>query len=431
MAAGPEFILRPVREINWATLAINRSSVVPIVKDKTHQWIGLGINADSANLTTIGGGYEKWDHDLLSTAVREWNEEMVPNVTPLSEVDLYKRYAIQSRSFINVLLPSSKFMKFQPTTELYSMIWVTPGQLKAMHQHQTTILSATDRKISETIGTKIIGSRAYLFTRELATVAESLAEVVATKDVFTPTSNRTPFERPRREIIQRVPTVIVSVDQFLSEISPSWHSPAMILTSKDVVVYRTNRTMYKLPRSELPRIVEAINRNRIRVLIALSNDLRMEPLKSSDLKNQNVIIVEDKLRRNGLSSDLFIDEIKTARSLEEDERIVTEAELIFQYEYQAYTVLTKSKENFNLPRACFLQILNLINHKLSMSKVPISYMMLIRALAGLKIPKCPAIMTSVKPTTNSSVLNLHQIILFLIKTGVLLQDPATTVITLP
>lgn len=425
--------LLQVRDVDWTNPNVNRASIIPIVNERNYRWIGLGISNHSANLTTIGGGYEKMDHDLLSTAVREWNEEMVPNVSPLSEVDLYKRYAIQSKNFINILLPSSKLMKFKPTDEIHSIIWVTPSQLKAMHQRQNVILSSSDNKFSEKIGTKITGTRAYLFSRELAVTADDIVDSIETTDIFTPVLDRTPFERPKREPTQKISKTIVSIDQFLKDIHSGWHAPAVIVTTNHIVISRPNQIVYKLPRIELPKIIQAFNQHHIQILVALSNDIKESPLKSSGLKNQNVLIVEHKLRQTGLYDqiDIFKAEIAKSRSLDEDQHIQTEVELIFQYEFQTYQKMKRNKRGFATSRACFLQLLNIINHKLSLSKTPMTYMSLIAAMTSVALPKCPKIMTSTSPSTDRSLLNLHQIVSFLIKTGLLNQDPSTTVITIP
>jgi hypothetical protein len=380
-----------------------------------------------SNLVTIGGNYEHTDHDLLSTAVREWNEEMTPNVPILAEDYLYNRYAIQSRSFINILLPLPKLMKFKSTDEIYTLIWITAGQLKAMKEHQNVILSAVDTKINEKIGYKNVGTRAYVFSTELNAIADSLIEVMNQEYIFTSTRDLSPFERPKRELKKTQPRIIESMDEFSANISSGWHASAIIITSKHFVICRPNDIIYKLPLTKIKTIVGKINQNKIKLLIPFDDDLRNPILLRSGLKNQNVISIQQKLDKANMKFEKieFIKLIRQARSLHEDERIQTESELIFDYEYRSYQRLYETKILMNLTRGYFLQILNMINHKISQSRVPLTYLELVNVMKPIhdSLVKSPSI--------KSKFMTIHSIVSFLIKTQVLSQDPETTIVTIP
>jgi len=69
-------IVKPVKQIRWDNPNIERGGVIPIYIYGGHKWIGFGISNHSAIISPLGGSFEDKDYDLLSTAVREYNEEV-------------------------------------------------------------------------------------------------------------------------------------------------------------------------------------------------------------------------------------------------------------------------------------------------------------------------------------------------------------------
>lgn len=131
---------KPVPEIDFSDPSIERSGIIPIFFDNGTVWLGFMVGKLSNNISIIGGTFDKKkDGDLLSTAMREFDEEMhglsrdenynIPNIL-ISELSIC--YGIVTNSAISIFYPvDSKFSDnyFEETEETISMLWVTLDQM--------------------------------------------------------------------------------------------------------------------------------------------------------------------------------------------------------------------------------------------------------------------------------------------------------------
>ncbi len=141
----------PISMFDWSLKTIDRAGVIPVYDDGIYKWIGLGVTRLSGSLVLIGGAFENKDHDLLDTAVREFNEEVNPikNLNfkrNLSTLDVLKCHGawVDGSDFssfhrgLYIFFPIyRKPLHFQPTPELYDILWVTPTQLINLIKFQT------------------------------------------------------------------------------------------------------------------------------------------------------------------------------------------------------------------------------------------------------------------------------------------------------
>lgn len=80
---------KSVEETNWADPTIERAGICLFYrfdsKSASTTFIGFGINNYSGIISPLGGSFEENDHDLLSTAIREYNKEVGQNFPNLTE----------------------------------------------------------------------------------------------------------------------------------------------------------------------------------------------------------------------------------------------------------------------------------------------------------------------------------------------------------
>ena len=225
----------------------------------------MGVSRYSANIMTIGGRYESRDHDLLATAVREYNEEVGMNLINLSEEDVYGCYAVQSKYSVAIFYPIDCLPThdFVPTDELYDVIWVTPHQLKSMASHQHFILRHPRSKKSNRSRSN---TRAFLFSNDLKLLATTIAAIAETSAPFNVTDCNINLHRLPRLSFGFKPMLCTDTNVFLQDctITPNWGNIALVFSDHEIAIMRGDRSVYILPIQDLDYIIDGLNRLNIK-----------------------------------------------------------------------------------------------------------------------------------------------------------------------
>lgn len=401
--------LQKVRDINWANPDITRAGIIPIHYDGVYRWIGLGVSQYATTITAIGGSYEERDHDLLDTAIREYNEEVGPNMRKLVPESVVNCYAIKTEYTIQILLPVAlRPIQFTPTEELNTILWVTPGQLQAMSDKQTYELRGAGQT-----------PRAYSFAGQMQPLIIPLVEAVDSGIPFQLVSDNTPLIRPKQNVQRKEPRIITEIatlEQHVRIPGDFKGHIAVVLTPIAVGIMRADRTIYTLPLKDLPQIISILNQLGSRVTISTDTDrnallqygLNFRLSKSIE-DSMNQLIAKRVQQATQLKSEFFTRLESLRNGLD---RLRNELDLIWDYEVKAYELSRTGGTYFNERRACFLRTLNTIN--ILLSRRPLSFMNLRRSIGD--------------PCGD---FNGVQIINTLINTSVLIQDKQTTVISIP
>lgn len=349
-----------VRDIDWTDTNIDRAGVTPIYDDGFHKWIGFGITNFATNITPIGGLYEPTDHDLLSTAIREYNEEMDNNLPIIRDESVYNLYAIKTNYMIEILLPiSCKPEKFIKTEELYDMIWVTPEQLLCMAENKNYILPGSGSK-----------SKAYSFSGGLFNAIPDIVAAVQSGIPYNPVKEKCMkhFARPMRQNIKIISKVITSLEQFRNDalVPRNFVGQISLVIKDDIIgIMRPDRMTYLLPLIHLPNIVEILDRLQTRIYISTDIDrciirnmfnVRLNTLKSIEYLLENVNIIK---------AD-FLHDLELIRH---ENNIINELKLILTYERKNYEIVQNKNHFFNGKRAYFLGIISEINRLLSIESM--------------------------------------------------------------
>lgn len=419
MAASEDISYRviPVREVDWSNLNIKRAAIIPIHRDSKYRWIGVGINKFGSLLSTIGGAYEKEDHDLLSTAVREWNEELGSNVIKLKEEDLYNRYSIVTNEFIYILYPISKIQTFKPTPEISGLIWLTPNQLFSLISEENNLYFPNQPE------NKIIN-----FTKEFRFTAPIIATVVQNNDIFSLFRTSELFVRPKRisrEYIER----LASFEDFMNEINHAWYAVTLFVGPKEISIRNRTYTTYIIPIELEKEVITTINQYNVKILIALYSDISF--YLDIGIPRTNLIVIEDRINHSDLSSSFlksFQGAITNARKENFEDRVIIESDLIFKSEYTAY-INTHRFDIISKNRLCFFRILNAINFMISTSKFLVSFDTIISFLSKQVsvFSDCPKFMFH----KTGKGLNSTWILQALININVLTLDSLRSSINIP
>lgn len=403
--------LYQVRDINWSDDNIVRAGVIPIYTNGNRKWIGLGVSKFSSNINAIGGSHEDEDYDLLDTAVREYNEEVGNNLPHINVQSLIRCFAIKTNYTIQVLLPiKQRPSKFVETTELYNLIWVTPEQLQAMNNNQQFILPGKGKR-----------SRAYAFSAGVRDIVEPLIKAVNSGIVFKLAYNGNTLSRSRKSKEVKEPKIITNIETFTedAEIPSDFRGfIGIVVTNNIVAIIRKDRTVYYLPRDELNNVVTVLNQLGFRIIVSLNADRKI--LLNSGIRPNILSSIEHLFHQTKVKGikgsekifEEFTEELGNVRAMGEYELIMNELNLLIEYEEISYKIIEREGVFFNEKRACFLDMLNRINIELNRKSVTFAYL---HYLLG---NQCGQI-------SGSQIINV------LIKTGVVVQNKTTTIISLP
>jgi 8-oxo-dGTP pyrophosphatase MutT (NUDIX family) len=400
-----------VNQINWASKEISRSGIIPIYDDGLHKWIGLGVSKFSGNITTIGGRWEPTDHDLLTTAIREYNEEVGSNMENLVEESVYDCYAIQSTYSIAIFYPIKAIpdKDFVPTDELFDLIWVTSEQLRIMATKQEFVLKQysgkkTKKSSSETPKRKVIKSttRAFLFSNDLKLLANSIVWTIETGIPFIRPKFDYHFYRPKRVLSVTKPQICFDITTFIRDCQnhPNWGNVSLVMMGSQIGLMRYDQNVYILPLVHLDLITMHLNRLNIKIYVGLRNDLIKLKLQECGLNQRIISSIEYGLIRLQNTYEVlkeFIGLLQTIRNNEIDDtsKILTELSLILSYESRVYRLVEEQGGFFNEKRAYFLKGLSKINRILAQNYEGMPYL----KLKSILLHDCPKIIKFIAPSS--------------------------------
>lgn len=352
-------VSQPVRKIDWSNSNINRAGIIPIYYDGMYSWIGLAISRSSGNISTIGGRFEPDDHDLLSTAIREYSEEVGTNMRSLIEESVYNCYAIMSRYSVAIFVPMvGRPDAFNPTEEVYDLLWLTPKQLRIMAVNQEMVLNK--------------GPRIFLFASDLRLMAKEIADAVDTGQPFTYISSNDSFDRsvrPKKEVKVDIPKIITDINEFKQEVNSfRLGNVGLVIGTDNIIIMREDKTAYVLPKkSSNEKIInDVFTRTGSKIQVAIDQDINDPFLKNMFLKRGQLRSIQYDISKiaPGLMKE-FIKQLNIIRMKSEADRIVSEANLIMEYELKVYEASQQKGSFFSEPRACFLRGMSIINNLLS------------------------------------------------------------------
>jgi hypothetical protein len=372
-----------VRDVNWDDTEIRRSGVIPIYDDGINKWIGLGISRYSANITPIGGEFECSDHDLISTAVREYNEEVGSNMPNITDDSVLNCYAIKSNRTIQILLPVNRYPdNFIPTNELNSMLWVTPKQLIIFSDNQQYLLPSKNHETS----------KGFSFAVVLHDISKLVAAVVSSGIPFNRISSPLSLVRPERKKEKSSQSLSTSKYKFKADAqSPGkWHISALTIGDNYFGIMHSNRTLYLFPIIDLDEVLSIANKYLGNSKIYVSSIADRENLvKNNKLHRRTLSSIEygyikflctDNGSELNMSLQKFIGELHDIRQQSEIQMIMNECSLILQSETLIYDFISKTGVVFNTRRGYFLRGINMVNRFLSRNTRGITYRYLKQSL---------------------------------------------------
>lgn len=346
-----------VGEVDWADSNIFRAGITPIYDDGVNKWIGLGVTKSRIGLTTIGGGFDDSDFDLLSTAVREYNEEIEDNYVKLEEGSVYDMYAVKTEDSIQILYPvKEKLTNFIPTDELYNILWVTTGQLSIIIEHQEHLLPPNNK------------SRAFVYGSGFPDICRLMINAVESGAPFT-VGDEINLVRIRK--IHSVSSkVFTNIEDLERDACFPGYFPGkvtMVITDKYICISRADGTIYKLDMSHCTAVASILKKmGRLVIVATKKNEARV--FIRFGLKKQLVRSIEDLLNRDRSLSTIkreFNEKLQIIDKLEESVRINKELDLLNEYDEKCHNLIDKSKCFFNEKRAYFLGLFNMLNSMLS------------------------------------------------------------------
>jgi hypothetical protein len=383
--------ISPVALTNWANHKISRAGITPVYDDGSHKWIGMGISRYNGAIVLIGGTFEITDRDLLSTAVREYNEEVGSNMPNVTEAEVGTCYAIQSNDYISIILPvSHRCQDFTPTEELHSILWVTPKQLRIMRSKQNFILYGTT-----TPSHKKAGARAFAFGSGLADLANPLADAVQLGYVLKPSGEATPFERPHLPHFTTFPRIISDIDILTHDAQRKgpWYHVAYVQTSNYIGLMLQDGTYYTFSIDYFDRIVAILAQRGSPIHTATASEITkkkpgqdilgyLHPPPKQSLMVRSILSMFHRIK-SPASAEARIEfeaELKQIRAYDEPRALYWEAVLITKYESLLYRLAYKEGTFFNHTRANFLVGINLINARLGAAPGGMIYGWIIKAV---------------------------------------------------
>lgn len=338
--------MHKVHEIDWSSGNIFRAGILPIYDDGNYRWIGLGISNFSTNITAIGGCYESKDHDLLDTAIREYNEEVGNNLDNVTLEDLLGCSAIVCEDNIQILLPISMFpSSFVSTEELYDMLWITTKQLQEMLSHPTSFIPGSGKK-----------TRAYIFAREFRNLGNNIINVVDNISMIRSTGLLIQ-SRPKKVDMR----ALVNNTNFASYIKSTYSMGYMTISKNKMGVAFEKGSLFIFPIEELTLVTTKLLSENIKLMTNLSR----EQISSFNIE-KGILVLENILPcdREDLLQVLEIN-INELNQDNEEEYIKNTLILMREYEVEIYNLKIKEKICFDDKRALALTSLNRVNKMLS------------------------------------------------------------------
>lgn len=354
-----------VRDVDWSEFEMNRAGITPIYYDGKYSWIGLGIGRFSAGLACIGGSYDKsLDFDLLSTAVREYNEEIGSVLGIIEESYVINCYCIVSDKTIQILYPvANKNGPFAGNEELYDFIWVTPDQLAAFLRKEHVNL------YSKTL--------AFSLTRTLKSVSKSTIESVKSGVPFNIPLDKTPLQRKEKVSVKSTYIEKNTIREFRTDIlgRGRWYWVTLALDDENCCIMRDNLVTYFLPKRDLLTALRLLASKNIKIFVTNN---KVKDLLNSEYSTSfsNGVSVEstyqsyyDKYNKDNemlVAKTRFVRDIQAIQTnYSGKEILIRECFRMVEAEYELYDFVEQTNLYFSESRACFLKGIGIINNLLS------------------------------------------------------------------
>lgn len=358
---GENGILIPVEYVNWADEKIDRSGIIPIFRDGEKIFVGLGVSSNTANIITLGGSFEATDYDLLSTAVREYNEEVGKNMRKIKEEDLMGCFAIKSEHDINILFPIEKIPEsFEKTEELENIIWITLKQFEIMINNSNLSTFGIDKfghkkqfgikLFSINVDLKLIGGRLLGVLNEIKTLRSRLIENNLS---FTTT-------RTRKKLTCKDSTVygIEHLEIFKQKLGGT---TILVISDNQFLFEDSYERLYSACTEDLPKFLEKSKELKTNITILLQKDLN-HPKVIQYKDSLKFHPVDFEIRRHGINPLLIkVNKIKNIRKEKSDASLLIELQMLKDIEYEIYQHSIKNKTRFSFPRAKILNNINILN----------------------------------------------------------------------
>lgn len=343
-----ENCITPVNSINWANYNIHRAGIIPIYDNK---WLGFGINNFSANITVIGGSYECEDYDLLSTAVREYNEEVGSNLEHIIEEKLYNCKAIQSEYSISILYPVTNYcVNFTPTEDLHNIIWISSHQLRIMERNQQFRIFKTNK------------TKAFTFSIDLKLIASKIIQFMDNYNLQEYRC-RSKFIRPKRLEYIVTPEIHKDVKKFIHDAKEfkAWGTTAILATKNKIFIMRGDKTTYILLEQDIPIIIEILYKLHTKFYVSISDDLE-HPLIFTLQNKIKISSIENGMNWINKKCIIFLEDVRKLRKSNTMKDKIQELHMILNHEIIIYQHIQKNGMYFNEKRALFLNDLNNVNN---------------------------------------------------------------------
>jgi hypothetical protein len=135
-------------ERDFSSPILDRAGIVPVYFDEVYGvwWLGICVNKNSQVLVSLGGSYdEECDYDLLSTAVREFQEETSASYLGITVDNLVHNreilLTVGAENNISIIYPMTRevfFKKFPLNCEIFQYYTLTLPQFHSIIKVNTS-----------------------------------------------------------------------------------------------------------------------------------------------------------------------------------------------------------------------------------------------------------------------------------------------------
>ena len=362
-----------VSQINWSDSTVHRAGIIPFFIKGSQTLIGLGVTKFTAVIVSIGGAYEDQDFDLLTTAVREYNEETGSDVI---EANIANCYAVLNKGTINILLPLTDRPDFGNNQELERVLWVTTKQLKIFAKRQTyEFRSDHESPRVLTMAQSLLNELPLL----IQAIDSGIPAVPVIQDFYYTRSKKIPELKQTR--------ISLNFDQLRADMAdPSlfYGSASLVARGNYIAFERRDKVVYAFTAEHFQEFIKLVVANKIKVYVGFIADLDKY---NRIIDSRRLLSIEtriNKLRKSGADAALlrkiwkdFQDKVKYYRQFHDMYSVVWETILIHETEELIYRSTGHIAGFTNDTRSSFLEILNIANNYIIDNKavgidVPIS-----------------------------------------------------------
>lgn len=347
----------PLSSIDWSSPLINRAGILPIYNDGKYTWLGFGVNKSKSNIITIGGTFENYDHDLLDTAIREYNEETKNILPPITYDTISSSYVIATSYSYTIIYDISNYSpSFEPSDELYGIVWLTLAQFK---------------NIVDNVHVKYNGITLFNLGIDVSMaypIILSYLDKPLRIKIANPKFNSWLSSRPRKisNTVDIDPigkaVITTNYDKFINDTltDSKWYQTAVVIRPNLVTVHR-EFNFYYLKNSTFDEVYEKLKINHPRIYFALRSDVPRKYKHAPYIHNIEDLMIRHRVPRH--VQQQFLSHLSESRQMELTDSVIDESSLILRYEkliYQDYS----STHVIMTPRACIYEGIMAVNNKL-------------------------------------------------------------------